>query len=116
MDSNIARLLREFVRQEMLAEKKKRRKKPGGPRTDLGAEFHLNPEAVKTKIQATVKSTKGDVAAAANSLDVAERTLYHYLETVPGLENVKTTEDYQLEDEEEAAAAEKRAAARAARG
>lgn len=89
-------LIVEFVR-EVLSEKK-RSKKPGGPRTDMGAIRQLNPGEFSVRVKGAVDSAEGDVDAAANNLEVAPRTLYHYLETEPSLTNVKTSEEREGED------------------
>ena len=89
-------LIVEFVR-EVLAEKRRNRK-PGGPRTDLGAVKQLNPGEFSVRVKGAVDSAEGDVAKAADNLDVAPRTLYHYLETEPNLASVKTSEEREGED------------------
>jgi len=86
------RALRQYIR-EILTEKKRKSSKPGGPRTDFGATWQLNPGKAAVDLKVAVDSAEGDVAAAADSLEVAPRTLYHYLETEPSLERVKTTAD-----------------------
>lgn len=91
-------LIVEFVR-EVLSEKKKRRRKPGGPRTDMGAVRQLNPGEFSVRVKGAVDTANGDVDAAARSLGVASRTLYHYLDTEPSLSTVKTTEDRADDDE-----------------
>jgi hypothetical protein len=91
-------LIVEFVR-EVLAEKAKRRKKPGGPRTDLGAVKQLNPGEFSVRVKGAVDSAEGDVEKAADNLGVATRTLYHYLDTEPALSPVKTASE--REDAEE---------------
>lgn len=90
-------LIVEFVR-EVLAEKKKRRRKPGGPRTDMGAVRQLNPGEFMVRVKGAVDTANGDVDAAARSLEVSPRTLYHYLDTEPTLANVKTSEEREGED------------------
>ena len=84
-------LIVEFVR-EVLAERK-RSKKPGGPRTDMGAIRQLNPGEFSVRVKGAVDSAEGDVERAADNLEVAPRTLYHYLDTEPALKNVQTAED-----------------------
>ncbi len=84
-------LIVEFVR-EVLAERK-RSKKPGGPRTDMGAIRQLNPGEFSVRVKGAVDSAEGDVDKAADNLEVAPRTLYHYLDTEPSLKNVQTSED-----------------------
>lgn len=92
-------LIVEFIR-EVLAERSgKKHKKPGGPRTDMGALRQLNPGEFSVRVKGAVDSAEGDVDKAADSLDVASRTLYHYLETEPGLGNVETSSE--REDAEE---------------
>ena len=95
--SSAHKIIREFVREALREDK--RRKKPGGPRTDIGALKQLYPDTFAVKVRAAVKGEKGDVKDAADRLDVAPRTLYHYLETEPSLSRVKTTQD--LEDEKD---------------
>ena len=89
-------LILEYVR-EVLAEKR-RNKKPGGPRTDLGAVKQLNPGEFSVKVKGAVDSAEGDVDDAADNLGVAARTLYHYLETEPDLASVKTSEEREGEE------------------
>lgn len=89
-------LIVEFVR-EVLAEKRRSRK-PGGPRTDMGAIRQLNPGEFSVRVKGAVDSADGDVDKAADNLDVAARTLYHYLDTDPSLKNVKTSEEREGED------------------
>jgi hypothetical protein len=93
-------LIVEFVR-EVLAERsgKRSKKKPGGPRTDMGAIRQLNPGEFSVRVKGAVDSAGGDVEKAAKNLDVATRTLYHYLDTEPGLGNVETSSE--REDAEE---------------
>lgn len=95
-----AELLTAFIREtlkssnELLAERKKHRKKkrkvPGGPRTDAGAMKHLHPEKFATQARAAMTGAEGDVAVAARKMGVSKRTMYHYLQTTPTLRNVKT--------------------------
>jgi hypothetical protein len=92
-------LLRTYIR-TLLAERRNG-KKPGGPRTDLGAVRQLDPGSFYVKVAGAVKSAEGDVEEAADDLDVAPRTLYHYLETEPKLGTIKTTADRAAEDEDE---------------
>lgn len=93
------KLIVEFVR-EVLAERSgKRSRKPGGPRTDMGAIRQLNPGEFAVRVKGAVDSAEGDVDKAADNLEVAPRTLYHYLETEPSLGNVQTASE--REDAEE---------------
>lgn len=101
-------LLREFVAATLAERKRQKRRKPGGPRTYLGALMQVNPDAAKTRVRSAVKSTKGDVPDAAEKLDVSSRTLYHYLDNVPTLGGIKTTADIEAEEEARERAAEKR--------
>ena len=87
-------LIRQFIR-EVLSEKRRRHGKPGGPRTDMGAVRQINPGEFSVRVKGAVASAAGDVNSAADNLDVSSRTLYHYLETEPSLDAVKTTEDYE---------------------
>lgn len=59
----------------------------------MGAIRQLNPGEFSVRVKGAVDSAEGDVDRAANRLDVAPRTLYHYLETEPALSNVETTTD-----------------------
>lgn len=97
--SIIHSLLESYI-SEILSErrrnKKKRNRKPGGPRSDIGALRQLNGDAFATKVKGAVNAAGGDVPAAAQKLDVAPRTLYGYLED-SSLESVATTSD--LSDE-----------------
>jgi hypothetical protein len=107
--NSIASLLREFVNLTLVTErgrkhsrgKGKRKKKPGGPRTDVGAMRQLQPDKFRTLVRAKVKSHDGDVGSAAHDLGVAKRTLYHYLDDEPGLSNVKTTAELPEKDKED---------------
>lgn len=92
-------LLRALIRETLLAEKRKRRGKPGGPRTDMGALRQIYPGEFAVTVKGAVDSAEGDVDRAAANLDVSTRTLYHYLDTVPDLKNVETTADKTEEDE-----------------
>lgn len=96
-------LLEAFVR-EVLSERggrkrRGRRKKPGGPRTDIGALRQLNPDKFRVKVKAAMNTKVGDVSAAAKELDVSQRTLYHYLDDDTALHRVKTSSE--REDAEE---------------
>ena len=95
MKKDLPQIIIEFVRETLL----EKTGAPGGPRTKMGAIKQLYPDNFSNRVRSAVKSAEGDVAKAANELDVAPRTLYHYLETVPQLDHVKTTSD--LEDEED---------------
>lgn len=87
-------LIVEFIR-EVLAEK--RHKKPGGPRTDMGAIRQINPGEFSVRVKGAVASAGGDVSSAADNLDVSSSTLYHYLNDDPGFDDVKTGDDYDEE-------------------
>lgn len=90
MEREHAALLREMVR-EVLAEKKTkgrrraRKKKTGGPRSDIGALRQLEPNAFRTKVRTALEDNEGDVHRAAKDLDVAPRTLYGYIADEPKL-------------------------------
>lgn len=91
-------LILEFVR-EVLAERSgKRQRKPGGPRTDMGALKQLNPGEFAVRVKGAVDSAEGDVHKAAENLGAAPRTVYGWLNE-PGLGNVKTSSE--REDAEE---------------
>ena len=95
-----AALIKEYVEAVLLSERRrKHRHKPGGPRTDLGALRQLHPAEFDFKVRTAVDNAEGDVPAAADELDVATRTLYHYLSDSPGLAGVKTTADLPSDDE-----------------
>lgn len=81
----------------LLSERRRSRRKPGGPRTDLGALRQLDPGAFTAKVSSAVASTGGAVDDAARRLEVAPRTLYHYLDTEPALDGVETSSE--LDDE-----------------
>ena len=91
------RALRQYIR--AILTEKKRTSKPGGPRTDMGAIRQLNPGEFSVRVKGAIDSAGGEVDKAADNLDVAPRTLYHYLETEPSLDNVKTTKDLKDEDD-----------------
>lgn len=98
-------LIEEFVKEALLQlqlEKRKRarRKKPGGPRTDMGAWRQLNPEKFRNVVRSTMNSEQGNVSDAAGDLGVSTRTLYHYLEDEPLLRSVKTSTEREHEEEE----------------
>ena len=94
--STSLRILESYIRELFLLErrrnKKKRNRKPGGPRSDIGALRQLNTDAFATKVKGAVNAAGGDVPTAASKLDVAPRTLYGYLED-PSLDSVVTTSD-----------------------
>ena len=90
-------LLRLYIR-SLLSERRSN-KKPGGPRTDLGAIRQIDPGSFYVKVAGAVKNNEGDVEDAADDLDVSTRTLYHYLETEPDLEHIKTTQDREEAEE-----------------
>lgn len=85
------KLIAEYV--SLVLSEKKRHKKPGGPRTDLGAVRQLNPGEFSVRVKGAVDSAEGDVDRAADNLGVAKRTLYHYLDTDPALHNVETASE-----------------------
>jgi len=88
--------LRELISEIILAERSKK-STPGGGLTKAGALRKLYPGEFAERIKGVVDSAKGDVDKAAHNIDVAPRTLYHYLETVPTLRNVETTADKEEE-------------------
>jgi hypothetical protein len=75
----------------VLAEKRRRRRKPGGPRTDMGALRQIDPGAFTAAVSSAMQGAGGDVEDAAGKLDVAPRTLYHYLDTDSSLSAVRTS-------------------------
>lgn len=79
----------------LLSERKRSRKrhKPGGPRTDLGALHQLDPGAFQAKISSAMTSTHGSVSDAAHELEVSPRTLYHYLDTDSSLSHIETSSE-----------------------
>lgn len=90
-------LIKEIVAKKVLAERGKSTH-PGGPRTDIGALRQLEPNAFVLKVKAAMSSHDGDVDAAAKSLGVATRTLYHYLDDESALNDVETSSE--VDDEE----------------
>ena len=60
-----------------LLEKKRKKKTPGGPITDMGAWMMLEPAAAEAKIRSTLEATDGDIRKAAKQLDMSSRNLYH---------------------------------------
>ena len=91
-----SQLLRHLVRLVVLTEKKK--KKPGGGLTDVGALMHLDKNAAFSQIRTAMVGEKGNIDDAAERLDVSTRRLYDYL-AEPELSGIKTAAD--LEDEAE---------------
>ena len=87
------RLLRESIREiaaEIIAERRKsRKKKPGGGLTDSGAKRHLDPEGWKADVKNELLKNGGDVHKTADSLGVAVRTLYKFMEDEPVLQRAK---------------------------
>ena len=69
--------------------KRRRRAKPGGGLTDLGALRRVNEREFIAKIRSALSSTNGDVEAAAKQLDIAASTLYLYLEEYSELQSAK---------------------------
>lgn len=103
MSNDLRTLIREYltlVLSEKRRSARRKRQKPGGPRTYLGALRQINPEKFTTTVRTAVNSAAGDVEDAADAVDVSPRTLYHYLEQEPRLATVKTTAD-RAEGEEE---------------
>ena len=92
-------LVRELVAETLLSERKKKGK-PGGPRTRLGALRQLHPGEFAVTVKGAVDSAKGDVSDAAKNLDVSDRTLYDYLNKVRALRGVMTTQDREEAAEE----------------
>ena len=80
-------LIAELVRECILAEKKKR--KPGGALTDMGAYKKINPDKFRSLVQTAMQSTDGEVDDAADKIDVSTRSMYNYLKE-PGLKKIKT--------------------------
>lgn len=98
-------LLESLIREYILAEKKKGRKKPGGGLTRMGALRKINPDQFKNLVRGAMRSAEGDVDGAADKIDVSTRRMYDYLNE-PGLDSIKTAAD--LEREKEAAEDRKR--------
>lgn len=73
--------------------RERRGRKPGGPRTDMGALRQLDPGAFSARVSSAMASARGDVDDAAGELEVAPRTLYHYLDTEPSLSGVETSSE-----------------------
>ncbi len=84
-------LLREYLTEvalvlEKRGKRKRKKKKPGGPRTDVGALKQLQPDTFKVKVKAVIADKDGDIESSARTLGVAKRTLYHYIEDDPALD------------------------------
>lgn len=60
-----------------LLEKKRKKKTPGGPVTDIGAWMMLEPAAAEAKIRSTLEATDGVISKAAKALGMSSRNLYH---------------------------------------
>ena len=97
--SNVRKILKEYI-MAVITERRRKGSSPGGPRTDLGALRQLEPNAFATKVRGAMDSAKGDVEAAASQLDVRPRTMYHYLDSTPGLDSIKTSTEREEEREE----------------
>lgn len=80
-------LIAELVRECIIAEKKKR--KPGGALTDMGAYKKINPDKFRSLVQTAMQATDGEVDDAADKIDVSTRSMYNYLKD-PGLKKIKT--------------------------
>jgi len=86
-------LLRESIREfttEIIAERRRaRKKKPGGGLTDSGAKRHLDPEGWRADVKNALLRNGGDVHKTADSLGIAVRTLYKFMEDEPILQRAK---------------------------
>ena len=71
----------------------RRRAKPGGGLTDLGALRRVNEREFIAKIRSALSSTDGDVEVSAKQLGVAASTLYLYLEEYPELQSARKVVD-----------------------
>lgn len=91
-------LLRSCIR-NILIEKRKHKKKPGGPRTNAGAIRQLNHDTFILKVKDAMHNAKGDVHVAAKQLKVSTRTLYHYLDDESKLGSVKTSSEIETAEE-----------------
>lgn len=91
MESETVSLLREMVREVLVERKSKgrrraRKKKTGGPRSDIGALRQVQPNTFLTRVNAAISDNDGDVHRAAKDLDIAPRTLYGYISDEPKLD------------------------------
>lgn len=84
-----------------LQERRYRRKKPGGPRTDLGALRQLEPLKAAAQVRAAMDNKEGEVANAAQYLDIAPSTLYNYLDNDPELKNIETSSEREEKEKSE---------------
>jgi DNA-binding NtrC family response regulator len=74
---------------EILTERRKKRKKPGGGLTNWGAKRRVQKLAFTGAVKGALDATSGDVKDAADRLDISPRTLYGYLEDEPSLQRAK---------------------------
>ena len=98
-----AHMLRESIRiiaEEIISERKRKRKnKPGGPRTKIGALMQVYPEEAFSKIKNALRRRDGNVKDAAADLGVSPRTAYGYVGDDARLEKVRREEQQQTEKE-----------------
>ena len=101
MQKTVEDIIRESVRsilRDIIVEKKRRGKKPGGGLTRWGAERKIRKNVFRGKVGDAISVASGDVDSAAKRLGVAPRTLYGYIQDEPSLQKKK--EDFEEEDEE----------------
>lgn len=101
----LRKVVRQLVLEALLAEKRAKRRDPGGPRTDAGALRQLEPNSFVMRVRSVMADHDGDVEKAAEDLGVATRTLYYYLDDETALQGVKTAserEDSSASREEDA--------------
>ena len=94
-------LINEVVKDFFLERRTKRRRKPGGGLTDMGALRRLNPREYNAKVRTALVGGKGDIESASKDLDISSRTLYQALEDIPVLQKFKDGIDAEQEREEE---------------
>lgn len=88
-------LIEELVREFLFLERK-RKKKPGGGLTRMGALRKINPDQFKNLVRGAMRTARGDVDTAANKVDVSPRRMYDYLNE-PGLTKIKSTSEKEEE-------------------
>lgn len=92
--------LRQYIRLA-LQERSNRRKKPGGPRTDMGALQQLEPLKFAAQVRATMNNKEGDVGETAKTLDVSPSLIYHWLDSDTNIKDVETSterEEHEAKD------------------
>jgi len=74
-------------------------KKPGGGLTDLGALRRIQPLKWHGDVSRAISATGGDVADAADRLDISKRSLYAAIDDEPSLQTIK--DEAEVEEEED---------------